>query len=169
MGWQTQSPSRPRVSTASSARRIRSLHSHTHPAPPPIHGPMAKFRSSDPLAWFSNAPRAPLRCDGDGNGVSETLVGGFQYGLEVLWLLILGFALSGAGTEQIPAAAPFRRPTRTMRMHKLKAPAARHGRSEAAQQEQAVVPRLAGTSQAPGSKTQSVQPSLCQRLPLRHQ
>src|SRR5258708_16438775 len=50
MGWQTQSPSRPSVSTASSTRRIRSLHAHTNPSPPPIHGAMAIFRSSDPLA-----------------------------------------------------------------------------------------------------------------------
>src|SRR6266699_2316526 len=49
MGWQTQSSSGASVSTASSARRLWSMHAQTNPTPTRVHGPMAKFGSSDPL------------------------------------------------------------------------------------------------------------------------
>src|SRR5258708_37530983 len=49
MGWQTQSPSRPTVSTASSTQQIRNHDAHTNPSPPPTHRAIEIFLSTDPL------------------------------------------------------------------------------------------------------------------------
>src|SRR5947209_1952518 len=48
MGWQTSTSSATRLSPSPSTRRLRSLYAQTNSTPTPIHGTMAKLRSSDP-------------------------------------------------------------------------------------------------------------------------